>query len=168
MSLDLEERLRVLLASAPRTIRAIQTIQISHSAMSTVYYLWREPYEGTITTEAGQRTVLPLNMEIKLAGNEGNLDQRFEITIDTTDIEDEFREQLDRIPLNTLEKIACVYREYLSDDLTDVMATHVLEVESISCQIGAATIVAVAPKYNQLRTGEVYIPRDCPTLRSFL
>lgn len=168
MSVELEQRLRMVLASAPRTIYPIQTLEISHAAMSKTYYLWREPYEGEITTEDGVRTVLPLNLMIKLAGDEGHLDQRFDITLDTTDVDDEFRQEMDRIPVDTLEKIRCVYREYLSDDLTEAMASYVLEVESISYQIGAASIVAVAPKYNVTRTGELYVPRDVPMLRSFL
>lgn len=169
MSLSLEDRLRVFLASAPRNIRRIETIEISHSAMTQTFYLWREPYEGEITTEDGVRTVQPLNMEIKLAGDEGHLDQSFEIRIDTTDVEDEFREQMDLIPLDTLEKIRCVYREYLSDDLTEMVAgPAVLQVESISYQIGAALISAVTPKYSITRTGENYVPRDVPMLRSFI
>ncbi|MCC2632117.1 MAG: hypothetical protein K0S48_3 [Ramlibacter sp.] len=168
MSLDIEQRLKVFLASAPQSIWPIQTLEISHSAMTQAYCLWREPYFGTVTTESGGIAVQPVNFEIVLAGTEGHLDQNFEIRIDTTDIEDQFREEMDRIPLNTLEKIRCVYREYLSDDLTDMVARAVLEVESISYQVGAAAIQAVTPKYNMLRTGELYVPRECPTLRSFL
>jgi hypothetical protein len=168
MSLDLETRLREFLASVPQNIHAIQTVEISHSAMTQTYYLWREPYEGEITTEDGLRTVQPLNLSIKLAGAEGHLDQNFEIAFDTTDIEDELREQLDLIPIDTLENIRCVYREYLSDDLETVLARAVLQVESISYQLGAAVISAVSPKYNLTRTGELYAPRDVPMLRSFL
>lgn len=168
MSLDLDADLRRFLASAPAALRAIQTLEISHSAMTQTYYLWREPYEGTITTEDGEQTVQPVNLEIKLAGAEGHLDQNFEIRIDTTDIEDEFREQMDLIPIDTLEKIRCVYREYLSDDLTSVMAQAVLQVESITYQKGAAAISAISPRYNATRTGELYVPRDVPMLRGFL
>lgn len=168
MSTDLQARLKVFLASSPQTLHAIQTLQISHSAMSTTYYLWREPYAGSITTEDGVRAVQPLNFEIKLAGSNGHLDQKFDITLDTTNISDEFREQLDRIPINTLEKIRCVYREYLSDDLTAAQATAVLQVESVSFQIGAATLSAVSPRLNVARTGEVYSPKSVPMLRGFV
>lgn len=168
MSVDLEARLREFLATAPQTIYQLQTLQISHSAMSQAYCLWREPYAGTVTTEEGSIAVQPVNFEIHLAGAEGHLDQNFEIRLDTTHIEDEFREEMDRIPLDTLEKIRCVYREYLSDDLTSVLARAVLEVESISYQVGAAGLSAVSPRYNLTRTGEVYVPRDVPMLRAFL
>lgn len=169
MSLDLESRLRVYLASAPRAIRQIQVLEISHSAMSKTYYVWREPYIGSITDENGNvRVVDPVNLDIRLAGDEGSLDQQYDITIDTADIEDEFREQMDLIPLGTLQKIQCIYREYLSDDLTSVMARAPLQVEGISYRVGAATITAVSPRLNISSTGERYLPRDIPMLRAWL
>lgn len=167
MSTDLQARLRVFLASAPQTIRSIQTLEISHSAITT-FYLWREPYAGSITTETGVKAVQPLNFDIKLAGSSGHLDQKFDITLDTTDVADLFREQLDRIPVDTLEKIRLVYREYLSDDLTAAQATAILQVESISYRIGAATLSAVSPRLNVSRTGETYSPKGIPMLRGFI
>ncbi len=164
MSLDLEAALRVFLASAPQTIHPIQTLQISHSAMSQVWHLWREPYVGV----AGGNTMQPCNIEIKLAGSPGHLDQKFDIRLGLVDIEDTFRAELDRIPVNTLEKIAVVYREYLSDDLVNAQATATLQVESISYIKGAASLSAVSPRYNITRTGELYAPRDIPMLRGFL
>lgn len=168
MSLDIEHRLKVFLASAPQNIYPIQTLEISHSFMTKVYYLWREPYSGSITTETGVKTVEPVNLEIKMAGSENNLDQKFNIALDLTDINDEFREQLDKIPLDTEEKIKIVYREYLSDNLTETLAQANLQAESVSFTIGAASIVAVQPRLSMTRTGEIYSPRVIPMLRGFL
>ena len=169
MSLDLESRLKVFLASAPQQLHPIQTVEISHSAMTQVFFLWREPYIGQIATvEHGLVTVQPVNMQIALAGSESNLDQSYSISIDTTDIEDILREQLDRVPVVSAEKIKVVYREYLSDDLADPLATAVLQVESISYIKGTATLSAVSPRLNITRTGELYAPRDVPMLRGFL
>lgn len=167
MSLDLEQRLRVFLASAPRSVWSISTIQISHSAMSRTFHLWREPRFGT--TQAGGVTMNmePCNFEVKLAGSDGNLDQRFDIRVDLVDIDDIFREQMDRIPIDTKEKISVIYREYMSDDLTAPQATAILQVESISYAIGAANISAVSPRLNVTRSGEIYSPRDVPMLRGF-
>jgi len=164
MSLDLEARLRTFLASAPQTIHPIQTLQISHSAMSQAWHLWREPYSGT----AGGHAMMPCNIEIKLAGSPGHLDQKFDIRLGLVDIEDVFRAEMDLIPIDTMEKIAVVYREYLSDDLIHSQATATLQVESISYVKGAATLSAVSPRYNITRTGEIYTPRDIPMLRGFL
>lgn len=169
MSLDLETRLKVFLASAPRAIRAIPTLEISHSALTKTYYIWREPYEGVVTNEDGDLvTMQPVNLDIKLAGDEGSLDQQYDVTLDTTDVEDEFREQMDLVPLGTQEKIKSVYREYLSDDLTSVMARAPLQVEAINYRVGAATLNAVSPRLNINSTGESYLPRDVPMLRAFL
>ncbi len=164
MSIDVATRLRTFLASAPQTLRTIQTLEIRHSAMSQVFYLWREPYSG----DAGGHTHLPANISIKLAGSPGHLDQKFEITLGTVDIEDTFRTQLDLIPIGTQEKVQIIYREFLSDDLSTAQATATLQAESISYQIGAASISAVSPRLNITRTGELYNPKDVPMLRGFL
>ena len=164
MSLDLETALRTFLASAPQTVHAIQTLQTSHSAMSQAWHLWREPYVGV----AGGYTMQPCNIEIKLAGSAGHLDQKFDIRLGLVDIEDAFRAELDLIPVTTQEKIAVVYREYLSNDLVNAQATATLQVESVSYVKGAATISAVSPRLNITRTGELYAPKDIPMLRGFL
>jgi len=168
MSLDLEQQLLVFFASSPQTKYPIEVLEISHSAMTKTYYLWREPYVGTVTTEDGVRTVQPRNFEAERAGSDENLDQVYKIKLDTTDVSDEFNEQLDRIPLNTTERIRVVLREYLSDDLTDMQTRAVLQAENVAHQLGAATITAVSPRFNLNRTGEIYAPRDVPMLRNFL
>jgi hypothetical protein len=168
MPLDLESRLRVFFASAPQAIYPVRTLEISHSAFSQTWLLWRETAPGTITTEAGPQPVLPANFEVKLAGAEGHLDQRYTITFGLADTNDSFRAELDRIPLDSDEKIAVVYREYLSDDLTTAQAIARLQVESVSMAIGVATLSAVSPRLNATRTGELYTPRDVPMLRGFL
>lgn len=170
MSLDLEEALKVVLASSPQNVRRIVVLEIGHSLMTQTYYLSREPYTFTVETEDGVKTAQPLNITAKLAGAEGHLDQTFEITFDTTDIEDEFRDQMDLVPLGTTERVRCVYREYLSDNLTlaGILASISLQFESISYEVGAATIIATLPRFNVTRTGEIYSPRETPMLRGFL
>ncbi len=168
MPLDLEARLRVFFASAPQSVHVVPTLEISHSALSQRWLLWREPRAGQIVTELGEQAIAPANFEIKLAGSEGHLDQRYTITLGVVDLDDAFRAELDRVPLDTDEPIAVVYREYLSDDLTAPQATARLQVESIAMALGVASITAVSPRLNATRTGEVYSPRDVPMLRGFL
>jgi len=168
MSLDLETRLRTFLASAPQTIHPVQTLEISHSAMSRTFHLWREPYAGTTSVGGVARTMTPCNIQIALAGSEGNLDQKFSIALSTVDGDNTLRNELDRIPVATLEKIVIVYREFLSDDLTSPQATARLQAESISFVKGVANITAVSPRLNMTRTGESYTPKDIPMLRGFL
>lgn len=168
MSLDLEQQLREFFASAPQTKYRIDVLEISHSAMTKTYYLWREPFPGIVTTEDGVRTVEPMNFEVERAGSEQNLDQVYKIKVDTVDVQDEFNEQLDRIPLATTERIRLVLREYLSDDLTDMQTRAVLQVESVAHELGVAMITAASIRANVSRTGEIYAPRDVPMLRNFL
>jgi hypothetical protein len=168
MSLDLEARLKTFLASAPQTIHAVQTLEIWHSAMTQTYHLWREPYVAETAVGGVLRTMRPVNFEIKLAGSEGHLDQKFSIAISTVDDNNTLRNELDRIPVNTLEKIVIIYREFLSDDLSVPQATARLQVESISYAKGAANLTAVSPRLNMLRTGESYTPKDIPMMRGFL
>jgi hypothetical protein len=168
VSLDLESRLRVFLASAPQNVHPIMTLEISHSAMSRSYYVWREPYAGTVYADGAALEMQVANVEIQLAGSEGHLDQVFAIRISTVDDADTLRNELDRIPVTTPEKIRIVYREYLSDQLDDPQATAILQAESISYSIGAANISAVSPRLNINRCGEIYNLRDLPTLRGFL
>lgn len=167
--ISLEQRLKVFFASAPQNIYSIQVLEISHSMMPKTYYLWREPKFGKVRINGATYVdVQPLNIEIKIAGTSNNLDQKFEIRIDTTDIENEFRDALDAIPVDTTEKIKVVYREYLSDDLTTEQAVANLQAESVTYMIGAASISAVSTRLNINRTGELYSTKDVPMMRGFL
>jgi hypothetical protein len=165
---DMAERLRVFFASAPMVAHQVEVLEISHSAMTKTYRLWRETEPGTVTTENGEQAVEPWNFQLKRAGTDAHLDQVYEIPFDTTDTMDEFREQMARIPLNTTERVRIVIREYLSDDLTEMLSRAVLQVEEVSYKIGAAVIHAAQPRLNSLRTGENYTPREVPMLRNFL
>ncbi len=169
MSFDLEQRLRVFLASAPQRVYPQQVIEIGHSAMTRTRWFWRETVPGFVLSGAGATLpVEPLNMQIVTPGGEGNLDQVLEIRLATTDITDEFRTELDRIPVDTTEKIRIVYREYLSDDNESPLVETTLYAESVSYQKGVATIQAVSPRLSMLRTGELYSSRDIPMMRGFI
>lgn len=169
MALDLETRLRRYLVSAPQSVYPIVVLSFSHSAMSRTWHLWREPYPGTVTIEGGEVVAVePANIAPVLAGSPADLDQAYKIALDTTDINDAFQEELDRIPLNTAEYMRLVYREYLSDDLAVPQASVSLEVLSATLSRGTAGISANAPRFNVSRTGEVYAPRDVPMLRAFV
>lgn len=169
MSLDIGDRLKVFFASAPQTIHKVDVLEISHSLMTKTYHLWREPFAGSYIDENfGAHDLEPCNFTVKPAGSEQNLDQKYEIRLDTIDIEDEFRLQMDRVPIDTQEFVKCIFREYLSDDMNDPLSVVELQMENVSYKLGAATITAVTPRLNTSRTGEIYAPRDVPMLRNFL
>lgn len=169
MALDLESRLLRWLNSAPQNVRMIPTVQIRHSALTQDWFLWREPYAGTIITEDYEEgQCRSCNIAAEVAGTPAHLDQVFRFGIDTTDTSDEFREELDRVPLDSEEPIELIYREYLSDDLTEPQAIARLQAESVVWNRGAALITAASPRFNVLQTGLIYTTRDIPMLRGFL
>ncbi len=169
MSIDLEQQLKKFLASAPQNKHVIQVVQISHSAMTKVFYLWREPYTGTITLDDDSVvSVEPLNIDVTLPETNQTLDQAFSFSFDTVNVNDEFRDELDLIPIDTTEKIVIIYREYLSDNLGEPQATVKLQTESLAYNKGVATMSAVSPRFNITRTGELYTYKRFPMLRGFL
>jgi len=169
MSIDIEQRLREFLASAPQTKYMIEVISISHSALTKTYHLWKEQTDGAVVDEYSNTLIVQsTNLNVALAGSPDNLDQKFNISIDTTDPENILRKELDRIALDTTEKIILTYRVYLSDDLTEPQAVQRLQVESITYTRGVAALSAIAPKLNVTRTGELYTFSRFPMLRGFL
>ena len=168
MAEDLGYRLRQYLLCAPQNIYGIGVISFTHSAMSQVWHVWREMDAGQVRLSTGEIVdVRPVNATVELAGTPANLDQAYQIAIDTTDDDDLFREELDRIPLDTQEFVRVGYTEFLSDDLLTPLASVELEATTVSFQIGAAAIQASSPRYNVARTGELYEARVIPMLRDF-
>lgn len=169
MAIDLAARLRRFYASAPQRIREITTVSIAHPLLSQTWHLWPEPYQGTVTLATGAVvTMRPCAMVVEPAGSPGHLDQVYRIGLDTTDPEDTFRAEIDRIPLDDTTPISLTYGLYLSDDLSDPQATEVIYVESASWERGKALLTAARPRLNLLRTGRLYTPRDIPMLRAFV
>lgn len=169
MSTDVEARLREWLASAPQTRYAIIVLSISHSLFTQPYHLWRERQAGTVTDEnSNELSVIPTNFDVSPAGSPANLDQVFDIAIDTTDADDVFRDEIDRIPLSNNEPIVVVYRAYLSDDLSEPQAVNYLQAEGVVVTRGQAAISAASPRLNVSRTGELYTMGRFPMQRGFL
>ena len=168
MSTDIEPALREWFAVSPPAVRAIPVVVISHPALTQRFAFWTEPYFGSVTSsEYGPMVVRYAPMAVEIAGSEANLDQEYKITLDTTDVQDIFRDELDRIPLNTTSRIRVDILSYLSNDLEHEQESATLQAETISYIIGTATITAVVPRYNVLSTGELYEPGVVPMLRAF-
>ena len=171
--IDLEQKLRVFLASSPSRIRRVETLQLYHPNFTKTFHLWKEPYLGT-TKYYNESDVLttanmqPLNFKVSKGGSQANLDQKMTITIDVVDVEDEFREQMNRIPLSSEVPVYIWFREYLSDDLNNPQSEFKVQVESVTYSLGVATLQTVVPRLNTTRTGITYNTRDVPMLRGFL
>lgn len=168
MSTDIEARLREYYATSPPAVREVGVLVISHSALERRFVFWPEPYAGQVVSdEYGPLDVMYAPMMLERAGSEASLDQEYRVTLDTTDAQDDFRNQLDAIPLNTSERIRIDILTFLSDDLASQQESATLQAETVSWIIGTATITAVVPRYNVLSTGELYEPGVVPMLRAF-
>jgi hypothetical protein len=169
MSADLGQRLKVFFASAPQNIHRVEVVELAHSALTQTYLLWKETRAGQVTDEFGLvRNVIPAGFAVRPAGTETHLDQVYDITLDTTQSDNLFRTELERIPIDSTERISCVFREYLSDDLLEPQAVAYLQIEETTYKLGAAVLRAVQPRFNITRTGELYVPREVPMIRGFL
>lgn len=164
--MSLEDQLREILSTYPAGEYLIDTIEISHSLFSQTYYLTREPLGITATLEtAATVDFTGANIEIALNSTKSDLDQNFSFTF--SDIENVLDDELDRIPLDNDEKIAMVYRGYISTDLSAPAQGPIrLEVITVSQEKGVFTVEAGAPQLNWSETGIIYNYVDFPTLRA--
>jgi hypothetical protein len=166
--LSQEERMKIFWASSPQNVRPIPTFQFSHSAFSSSYYYWTEPYVGTVTSETDTTlTMNPANINVSLANSTNNLDQNYTFVVDLTDAQDVFRTALNSVPISTNEEIQMVYREYLSDTLAVVQTYVNLIITKIAYNQKGASITACTPRLNLTSTGLIYSPGNIPTLRGF-
>lgn len=167
MAIDIDDRLKRYLASNPPGEYPIYSLAIQHPDLSKVFRFWNQPGIGWLDVEGDVLEHRSCNFFVERAGTNANLDQIFNIDIDAVDSQDEFRSELDRIPIDTRNKIVNVYREFLSPVLDAPTAVARLQAESLSYVKGAVRIEAVSPRYNMLRTGETYNPKEIPMLRGF-
>ncbi len=168
MALDIDERLKRYLASNPPGEYPIYTLAIQHPDLSKVFRFWNQPGVGWLDVEGELMEHRSCNFFVERSGTNANLDQIFNIDIDAVDSQDEFRSELDRIPIDTKQRIVNVYREFLYPVLDAPTAVARLQAESLTYVKGAVRIEAVSPRYNMLRTGEVYSPLTVPMLRGFM
>lgn len=168
--MELEERLKVFLASSPNTKYTIPVIVLKHSSFRALGF-WKENYPllGWVLEDGTRVDLESSNLDIKLSDSENDLDQKINIAISTVDNEDRVRSILDSIPLYSQEEIKVEYREYLSDaPFSGAVASASLEAEGLSYERGVLVISAVVPRLNNKRTGNTYDIRTFPTLRGFL
>ena len=167
--LDIEQKLKVFLSSAPSNVHVIQTLEIIHPQLPQSYHFWTEPYSGNTKDELGNsRQMRGVNFRVELNGSMGHLDQQMLINLDLTDSIDEFREAMDGVSLFSSIPVYVNYREYLSDNLDVPQSIAKMQVESVSFTLQSASFVVVSKRLNVTRTGETYNPKDIPMLRSFL
>jgi hypothetical protein len=159
------EQYQNLLNSQPENETYFETIVISHSKMSKVYYLVFNsvPLTAKLTTGV-EVTFSPASISSTNAQNSNDLDQQASFSIG--DENSELDDELDRIPLGDTEDIIVGYGVYVSTGL-DAPAEFVeYTVKSIPQKLGTFTLQCGAPNLNSSETGEVYSMTRFPMLRS--
>lgn len=157
--------LREILYSYPRGVYVIDTLEISHSLLSTRYLLTREPTGLTATLETAETVTFEgTNINIILNSAKNDLDSNFSFTL--PDIDNILDDELDLIPLDNTEPIVCIYRSFNSDDLSAPSSIFELEVLNVSQKKGVFTIECGVPQLNWNKTGEIYTYDRFPMLRA--
>lgn len=165
MSTTTAERLKQMMIHYPRGQYSIDTLEISHSQMSKVYYLTREPMGITANLESGvQVDFTPTQINLSLAHTKQNLDQNFSFTL--PDVTNELDDEMDRIDLSSSEPISLIYRSYINIDLSEPAVIFKLQILSITQEKGIFTIQAGAPQFNWDQTGIIYSYDQFPMLRA--
>lgn len=154
-----EEKLKILLATYPKGKHLIDTLEISHSLFTQIFYFTREPFGVTASIPDGEGgfeevDFVGVNFEPVLNQRKSDLDSDFTFTL--ADPDNQIDDELDLIPLDNTEKIVVTYRSYNSDDLSEAGETHRLEVLNVSQEKGVFTISCGVPQLNWQQTGIIY------------
>lgn len=154
-----------LLNSMPENEASYETIYLSHSKFTQVFYFVFNSVPLTAKLITGETvTFLPANISATNAQNNNDLDQQASFTI--SDPNNELDDQLDRIPLGDTEDIILGYGVYVSASLDAPAEFIQYTVNSIPQKKGAFTAQCGAPNLNRDETGEVYSFSRFPMLRS--
>jgi len=148
-----------------------ETLEISHSEFSQVFYAVRNDKNGMTATleNASEVTFVHVPMRITPVETRETLD--FGIKIEFGDLGEILPQELDLLAAGSgfVEKPVVKYRTFRSDDLTAPMFGPVtLEIDSITFAKDGAFFVAKAPSLNINKTGERYSLDRFPMLRGFL
>lgn len=157
--------------AAPSSVVELETLEISHPAMTKVYRIVRNARDGITATLETEVEVdfefYPLR--IRPTGSTDDLDQA--IQVDLGDLGEIIPEELDAIAEAGLMgvKPTVLYRTYRSDDLSaPMLGPLTLEVTSIVSNADGSAFEARAPALNVNRTGELYRLARFETLRGFM
>jgi len=163
---DQQDQLREILTTNPPGKYTIDTIELSHSNFSQIFYLTREPLGISASLVEGEDPVdfVGTNIEQQLNSVQNDLDQNFSFTL--PDINNQLDDELGAIPLDSVEPILCVYRSYDSSDLTAPGYGPInLQVLNVTQKKGVFTFIAGVKQLNWSKTGIIYDYDRIPMLR---
>ena len=160
--MTVESRLREILTTYPASVYIIDTLTISHTDLTQTYYLTLEPEGITI----GGQYYEPANFTASLATTKSDLDEIYTFTI--SDISNVLDDELENIPLDTVENIQIDYKAFNSDDLSAPAKESNTEVLSLNQEKGKFTAVCGYRRLNDRRTGVEQNYTLFPMLRAYI
>ena len=152
---------KILLSSQPENERYYELLIISHSAMSQTYNL---VIDSVPLTALSGTVFSPANINPSKPVNSNDLDQTSSFSIG--DVDNALDDELDRIPLDTAEKIVCRTVVVLASDLDTAVEDISFYVDSIPQQKGVFTIKSSVTDLNMQKTGEAMTLTRLPALRA--
>ena len=158
---------RKKLASNPDGEIALDTIQISHPSMSKTYWIVADQVPLTAFLETGiEQTFDPATVNVKGAGNNGDMSQSATFTI--ADPDNELDDELDRIALGGSNPVL-TFRTYLLSDLSyPAWGPIEYEAQDVTQEKGKFMVSVSAPRLNNKGTGLILTPTLCPLIRGVL
>ncbi len=144
----------------PEGDRYYELLTISHSAMSKTYNL----VVDSVPLISNGITFEPANISPSRPTNSNDLDQTASFSIG--DVDNILDGELDRIPLDTTEKIVCRSMIVLSDDLDTPVEDISYYIDSVPQQKGVFTIKSIVTDLNVQQTGEAMTLTRLPALRA--
>lgn len=156
---------------APRSVRKLECIEMSHPNMSKVYRIVRNATKGVTVMHEDGKWYPYEYYPLRIASLGLSSDLESGVRVDLGDVGTIIPWEIDRIRKagGMLTKPTIKYRTYRDDNLTTIMdGPMVLEAVNISRDRSGASYQAKAPSLNNTVTGEVYDLDRFFTLRGFL
>lgn len=133
--------LKEVYASAPTTVRFVETIALSHSTFSQTYYLANDNVSSTFLLETGATvTFVAMPFKIVLPRSDGSGNQDLQLVL--PNIGRELIDPLEAAQAKTTEPIRCVRRVYLDQGSTtpaDSPLTLLISAVSVTREAFSAT-----------------------------
>lgn len=141
--------LKNIYASAPTSVRYIETLQFSHSTFGKVYYMCNDNQPWRYFLENGQIvSFLPVPFKVIPPTQDGEGNQDMSITL--ANIGQELVIPVQAAIAKPQEPIRCVYRVYLDKPSTYQQNTPALQMTITGVQISRETISAIATRADVL------------------
>ena len=161
------QTLKEIYASAPMSLRYIETLSFSHSLFPQTYYLTNDNTSWNFLLETGQQvtfTVMPFKIVLPTSDGKGNQD----LGLTLANIGRDLVDPIEAAIANPTEAIRCVYRVYLNQSATSPQNTPPLTLILTGIQIDKDAVSAIATRSDVLNRAfpyNFYKYSDFPGLR---